>query len=415
VLRPFDALQYEVSVRTRHPLLPAILATVLLIGMNAGLAHAQTVQETIEFDSLRQALGRAAQLLGSQQSASTIVALTSIEVATAPLGTSTGGFTFTFDPLLQVYKRSTSSFGPAFAERALTAGRTKVSLGGNWVHSSYDSLGGFDLEGNDLQLAKNVNDPGLPRVASTAFNVNLDTQTVAGFVQVGVTDSFDIGAIVPWVSVALSADGLFLGPSGSTEGRVTVPHARAWGIGDMGIFGKYLLWRESDGGLAVAFDVRLPTGDEDELRGLGITRTTASLVWSKGGRISPHANVGFEFWSKEVPISASGDVSIRHQFKYAAGLEIDAHPQLTVLVDFVGRQLLGGGKLAYQTFTAPGGTGTVDALVGQAEGISSVWIVPGAKWNVWRRVLLTANLLTCLANDGLRANFTPVAGIDWSF
>ena len=99
MLRPFDALQYEVSVRTRHPLLPAILATVLLIGMNAGLAHAQTVQETIEFDSLRQALGRAAQLLGSQQSASTIVALTSIEVATAPLGTSTGGFTFTFDPV----------------------------------------------------------------------------------------------------------------------------------------------------------------------------------------------------------------------------------------------------------------------------------------------------------------------------
>jgi hypothetical protein len=373
------------------------------------------VQQTIEFDSLRQALGRAAQLLGSQQSASTIVALTSIEVATAPLGTSTGGFTFTFDPLLQVYRRSTSSFGPAFAERALTAGRAKVSLGGNWVYSSYDSLGGFSLEGNELQLAKNVNDPGLPRVASTAFNVDLNTHTAAGFVQVGVTDNFDIGAIVPWVRVALSSDGLFLGPSGSSEGSVTVPRARAWGIGDLGIFGKYLLWRQAEGGLAAAFDVRLPTGDEDELRGLGITRTTAALVWSKGGRVSPHANVGFEFWSEDVPISASGDVSIRHQVKYAAGLEIDAHPQLTVLVDFVGRQLLGGGKLAYQTFTAPGGTGTVDALVGQAEGINSFWVVPGAKWNVWRRVLLTASLLTTLANDGLRANFTPVAGIDWSF
>jgi hypothetical protein len=34
---------------------------------------------------------------------------------------------------------------------------------------------------------------------------------------------------------------------------------------------------------------------------------------------------------------------------------------------------------------------------------------------VWRRVLLTASLLTTLANDGLRANVTPVAGIDWSF
>jgi outer membrane putative beta-barrel porin/alpha-amylase len=408
-------LQYEVSLRTRHPLLPTTLATLVVVGLSAGSARAQTAQATAEFDSLRQALGEAARVLGSQQSASTIVALTSIEVATAPLGTSTGGFTFTFDPLLQVYRRSASSFGPSFAERALTAGRAKVSLGGNWVYSSYDSLGEFSLEGNELQLAKNVNAPALPRVASTALNVNLDTHTIAGFAQVGVTDRFDIGAIVPWVRVALSADGLYLGPSGSTEGTLSVPRARAWGIGDMGIFGKYLLWQQSDGGLAAAFDVRLPTGDEDELRGLGITRTTAALVWSKGGRVSPHANFGFEFWSKEVPISASGDVSIRHQVKYAAGLEIDAHPQLTVLVDFVGRQLLGGGKLEYQTFTAPGGTGTVDALVGQAEGISSFWIVPGAKWNIWRRVLLTANVLTSLASDGLRAKITPVAGIDWSF
>ena len=110
MLGPFDALLYEVSVRTRHPLLPATLATILVVALDTGLARAQTVQQTIEFDSLREALGRAAQLLGSQQSASTIVALTSIEVATAPLGTSTGGFTFTFDPLLQVYRRSTSSF-----------------------------------------------------------------------------------------------------------------------------------------------------------------------------------------------------------------------------------------------------------------------------------------------------------------
>ena len=402
-------------MRTTHPHLLAILATVALLGLNAAALDAQTTQATAEFDSLRQALGEAARVLGSQQSASTIVALTSIEVATAPLGTSTGGFTFSFDPLLQVYKRSTSSFGPAFAERALTAGRAKVSLGGNWVYTSYDSLGGYSLDGNELQLAKNVNASALPRVASTALNVNLDTHTVAGFVQIGVSDSFDIGAIVPWVRVALAADGLYLGPGGSTEGSLSVPRARAWGIGDIGIFGKYLLWRQEDGGLAAAFDVRLPTGDEDELRGLGITRTTAALVWSKGGRVSPHANAGFEFWSKDVPISASGDVSIRHQFKYAAGLEIDAHPQLTVLVDFVGRQLLGGGQLAYQTFTAPGGVGTVDALVGQGEGIGSFWVVPGAKWNVWRRVLLTANVLTSLHSDGLRAKVTPVAGIDWSF
>jgi hypothetical protein len=251
-------------------------------------------------------------------------------------------------------------------------------------------------------------------VSSTALNVNLDTHTVAAFGQVGVTDNFDIGVIVPWVRVDLAAEGLYLGRTGTTEGRLTVPRARAWGLGDMGIFGKYLLWRQTDGGIAAAFDLRLPTGDKDELRGLDITRTTASLVWSKGGRISPHANIGFEFWSKEVPISASGDVAIRHQVKYAAGVEIDAHPQLTLLLDVVGRQLRGGGQLAYQTF-GDATTGTVDALVGQGEGIHSFWIVPGAKWNVWRRFLITASVLTSLKNDGLRARITPVAGIDWSF
>ena len=402
-------------MRTRHPHLPAILATVVVLGLNPAVATAQTAQTVTEFGSMREALGEAARVLGSQQSASTIVALTSIEVVTAPLGTSTGGFTFTFDPLLQVYKRSTSSFGPSFAERSLTAGRAKVSIGANWVYSSYDSLGGYSLKDNELQLAKNVNSPAqLPRVSSTALNVNLDTHTVAAFAQVGVTDSFDLGVIVPWVKVDLAADGLYLDASGTTQGSLSVPRATAWGVGDMGIFGKVLLWRQPDGGIAATFDVRLPTGDEDDLRGLGITRTTAALVWSKGGRVSPHANFGFEFWSKEVPISASGDVSIRHQLKYAAGVEIDAHPQLTVLLDFVGRQLRGGGQLAYQTF-GNSTIGTVDALVGQAEGINSFWIVPGAKWNVWRRVLITANLLTSLANDGLRAKFVPVGGIDWSF
>jgi hypothetical protein len=406
-------LQYEVSLRTTHPLLHAVLATIIFLGGTTAAAQAQTTQIVEDFDSMRAALGEAARALGSQQSASTIVALTSIEVATAPLGTSTGGFTFSFDPLLQVYKRSASSFGPAFAERALTAGRAKMSLGANWVYTSYDSLGGFDLGGNELALAKNISAASLPRVASTVLNVKLQTHTVASFAQVGVTDAFDVGVIVPWVWVNLAADGLYLSPSGTTEGRLDVPRAKAWGVGDMGIFGKYLLWRQADGGIAAAFDVRLPTGDEDELRGLGITRTTAALVWSKGGRISPHANAGFEFWSKEVPISTSGDLSIRHQVNYAAGLEIDTHPQLTLLVEFVGRKLLGGGQLAYQPFAVAGGT--VDALVGQDQGINSFWMVPGAKWNVWRRLLLTANVLTSLANDGLRAKVTPVAGIDWSF
>jgi hypothetical protein len=401
----------EASLRSwrLHP----ITGATLIVGLVA-LGSRPALAQTIPFESLQDAFREAASVLGSAQTASSVVALTSIEVATAPLGTSTGGFTFTFDPLLRVYKRSASSFGPSFAERSLTAGRDQVSFGANWLRASYDSLGGFSLSGDELRLARNISAPALSRVSSTALNLDLTTNTMVGFAQIGLTDTLDVGVIVPWVTVDLAADGKYLDASDSVQGSLTIPETSATGIGDIGIFGKYLLWRSGPGGFAAAFDVRLPTGDRAALRGLEITRAGGSLVWStKTGRISPHANAGFEFWSSAIPLTATGDVAIRHQVKYAVGVEVDAHPQLTLLLDLVGRQLRGGGKLEYQSFTTV--NGTVDALVAQPGHLNSLSIAPGAKWNIWRNFLVTASVLTSLSNDGLRANVIPVVGIDWGF
>src|SRR6476660_1627197 len=58
--------------------------------------------------------------------------LASLEVSTAPIGTSTGGFTYTFDSRLGTFNRSSESFGPLFAERSLTIGRGKLSTEFNW-------------------------------------------------------------------------------------------------------------------------------------------------------------------------------------------------------------------------------------------------------------------------------------------
>src|SRR5258708_24700 len=42
------------------------------------------------------------------------------QLPTFPLGSSSGGFTYTFDPAIGASKRSSSTFGPSFAERPLT-------------------------------------------------------------------------------------------------------------------------------------------------------------------------------------------------------------------------------------------------------------------------------------------------------
>src|SRR4029453_4578676 len=80
------------------------------------------------------------------------------------------------------------------------------------------------------------------------------------------------------------------------------------GLGDVGAFAKYRVFKfgtdlPDPGGLAVLVNMRLPTGDRDNLRGLGITRTLASFVASgRMGRIQPHANAGYEWWSKGVDV-----------------------------------------------------------------------------------------------------------------
>src|SRR5687768_2375642 len=50
-----------------------------------------------------------------------IAALSAVEIATAPFGTSSGGFVFKLDPATGLLARTTTTFGPSFAERALTS------------------------------------------------------------------------------------------------------------------------------------------------------------------------------------------------------------------------------------------------------------------------------------------------------
>jgi hypothetical protein len=382
--------------------------------LTANLASGQS--PSIPADSLKGQLLALGRPLGTEQGISALVALTSLEVSTAPLGTSTGGFTFTFDPRLRTWTRSASSFGPAFSERSLTTGRAKVSAGFNVLHANYDSFGDANLKNGDLQPVRNLQSPLTP-ISYTTLKLNLISDTVVAFGHAGVTDDLDIGVAIPWVRVKMDAEGSFFNAAGADLGQhLLVPSTTSAGVGDIAIFGKYRLWRQADGGLAAAIEARLPTGDRDALRGLDVTRTLVSLIWSKGGRVSPHANAGYEFWSDGVLIASDGSVSAKNQAKYAFGVEIEAHARATLVVDVVGRRVLNGGQVGYRALATTGGSaGSAEGLVGLPEGINQIALAPGGKWNVWRSILLTANVLAPLTTEGVRARIIPVFGVDWAF
>ena len=270
----------------------------------------------------------------------------------------------------------------------------------------------------DLRLAVNAKDVPFPfEFGYGSAKVDLTSDTAVTFVNYGLTNDLDVGLAVPWVRVAVGVDlavftldNVDVTPGGHLY---LLPTASDAGLGDIAVTAKYRMWRYGEGGLASELDIRLPSGNKNQLRGTGVTRTLLSLIYSHGGKVSPHINVGYEFWSSAVPLTEDRSVVVKDRITYAFGFEFQPHPRTTLLIDVIGRVQLKGGQVEYRT--VPIGSGTLDVLLPASKGLHIVSAVPGIKWNVAGNVLLTANILTAISNVGLRADIIPVFGLDWAF
>src|SRR5262249_3936273 len=128
------------------------------------------------------------------------------QVSNIPLGSSSGGFTYAYDSSLGSFSRTSNTFGPAFAERALTIGKNRFSFGMNYLHSSFKSLDGLDLTNGSIKF--DLLHQGLTPtsyvegdVIQAALQLNLSSDTTAFLFSYGVTDKLDLGVAVPIVHV----------------------------------------------------------------------------------------------------------------------------------------------------------------------------------------------------------------------
>jgi hypothetical protein len=174
------------------------------------------------------------------------------------------------------------------------------------------------------------------------------------------------------------------------------------------------------GGLALAVTVTVPTGDREQLRGLGVTRTMLTLIASSGqGRVRPHVNAGFGYWSKGVGVVSDSapntSVTARHEYQFDGGLEFEAVPKLTLLIDVLGGGVLGGGRVGFGSVTNTSGLTGSQGLVALNEGTRRIDIAPGLKANLKGKLLISLGALIALRDNGLHARVTPVAGIDLTF
>jgi hypothetical protein len=356
------------------------------------------------------------------------------QLATFPIGSPSGGFSFTYDTSLGVFQRATDTFGPSFAERALTNGRGKVTFGVNFQRSNYSSFNGQDLEGDNIKFYLRHQDTGGAffegDLIEAALNLDLTSNTTSVFANYGVTDNLDVAVAIPIVSVNMGArvnarvlriasgddSPIHTFPGGATTAAFS-QSGKKTGIGDVLVRSKYRFLQSQGGGMALGVDLRLPSGDAENLLGTGAPAFTGTLIASTTrGRIAPHLNVGFT-------VAGDGDVvETPNELGFKAGLEFAAAPTVTLSADLIGRSLLDAGRLGlvdnvwqYRNAAGQNLQTTLREWEGQDGALNLMSMAVGGKFNVGGNALVSANLLIALNNAGVTARVTPVIGMDFSF
>lgn len=418
------------------------------------------------------------------------------QFSTFPLGSSTGGLTYVFDESVGTFRRGSASFGPLFAERAVTIGRRKLSVGFNYQRTSYDTFEGENLDDGSIKFYLRHQDcctlnlvreapfsefflqpngtrltvPFEGDIIEAALSLKATTHTTALFANYGVTDRWDVGLAVPFVSVNLDArvqalivrlvtcstprvvpvpapetcaPDLHTFEVGNPNATQTVQHSgHAAGLGDVVLRTKYHFLRAAGGGLAAAVDVRLPTGDENELLGAGGVQGKFLLVASgERGRVGQHVNIGYTVAEGDVAGTLAGLTStpLPDEINYSGGVELVASPRLTLMGDVVGRTLRGAGRLdlvgktfeysdpskfppnspqalvELGIFSFPTSSVSFDEFNPRPGNLTLLLGTGGVKFNPGGNVLISASVLFPLTDAGLRSRLTTVIGIDYAF
>lgn len=358
--------------------------------------------------------------LGNAGTVGQAIALTTaVEIATQPFGSSSGGFIFKLDPTTGLLARTATTFGPVLGERALTSGEGQVSVGASFRSSNFDKLSDFSL--TSLPFSTITGTPAATR--TTTGNLKLTARTLAISSTIGVTDNFDVAVVVPLITVKVEGSSSVVNSTGVVT-RLAETNSVFSGVGDISALAKFRVVKfkgapvPDPGGIALIVNARLPTGSKENLRGLGVTRTLVGAVVSGGtGRFRPYGGAGYEFWSKSVDVAgAPGErVSIRHQFQYSGGIELEAAPKLTLVVDYLGQKIFGGGQIGIvpdPTSASLPGVTSATTMVALSQGISKALLAPGMKVNLKGKLLLTLSAIITMQNNGLHSKVTPVAGIN---
>jgi hypothetical protein len=354
-----------------------------------------------------------------------------------PIPTPASGFTYTLDPGLGLFTRSTKSFGPILSDRADTVGRHKLSFGVHYQHFTFDKLEGVDLD--DVPAVFTHDNPALggrDDVVTTSNAIDARVGQFTTYLNFGVTSWLDAAVAVPLVSTDLTVRSTAtvqrIGTSANPlihffrDANGAVGNTRSFessgsasGIGDIVLRLKARVANVGPLDIGLGVDSRTPTGDEMDLLGAGAWGVKPFLVLSSTSRsFSPHATVGYE-WNGDSSLAgdpvAGTKAKLPDQVTYSGGLAVALTGNLTLAADVIGRYIIDSRRLVPKTFTSIDGRTTFPDISFLRSSENEFSGSVGLRLNPKGRLLIDANLLFSLNDHGLRDTLTPLIGLEYGF
>jgi hypothetical protein len=348
-----------------------------------------------------------------------------------PVVTASAGFTYRYNSQLEVFERTSETLGPIFLERPDTLGSGKLNINVSYQYVDLNQIDGestSSLEARDPVVVRVVDVAGNP-LGFTANRVRYDFSLVSHIIGLsatyGLLDDLDVNILVPLIQTEnkvkatnqqlfiAGTDGLF-NPAPLPPRQATLEGGR-FGVGDIFLRGKYQLPRAGGLRSALGLQLRLPSGNQDDFQGTGGFEASpffyaSTVLWS---RVEPHANLGVDIRTDDVE---------RSQGRYGAGVDVDVTRRLGVALAFLGRSEFKrsspAGETSFLHLVNPAGSVVARrSLLGIEFDRKDFFDLSfGMRAVVWRQIMLFANGIYALNDDGLRNDAViPTIGLEGTF
>lgn len=377
--------------------------TWMLVGILAagapGLASAESLRSTLRNAS------RTVGISGGSAFDALADAIADTAARSLPVVSASAGFTYEYNPELEVFERTSDTLGPLFLERPDTIGRGKVNFNVSYQYVQFDAYDGREIDSLSNADPILLAGGGVTGGANLEYRLGLHSHIVGLSATYGLLDDLDLNLLVPLIQTNFDV-GVDTGAQHGHDSN------DAFGVGDVLMRLKYRLPDQGRLRSALGLVLRFPSGDQDDFQGTGEFEASpsfyaATILWD---RLHPHLNAAVDLRPGEID---------RSQARYGIGLDLDVLTRLGLSLAFLGRSEFSGSArfrdtaFLHQTASGP----TPLPLLGVEFDRKDYFDVSfGTRVVVWRDVMVFANVIRRLNDDGLRNDTViPAVGVEGTF